>query len=146
MYYLWSRHAVFLSLIFERLWFHFPPRLGRCLWCLDGPEEQQDKSLPKNNFKCIKNNLAQPTCSRIRDAQIGYSGYIYVKKCFWGRNQPNAITSTKTAKQTAKILLTVSIYVIKASWLSCQAINNSSSGGNLSQPSSTVTSKQLVWR
>lgn len=42
--------------------------------------------------------------------------------------------------------LTASINAIKASWFSCQARNNSSSGGNLSQPSSTVTSKQLVWR
>lgn len=48
--YLWWRRAVFLWPISARLWFRFPPRLSRCLWSLDGPEEHKTGRLLKNNF------------------------------------------------------------------------------------------------
>ncbi len=54
--------------------------------------------------------------------------------------------ASKTTKHKINHVPTASKYAIKASWFSCQPRNSSSSGGNLSQPTSTVTSKQLVWR
>lgn len=177
--YLWWRRAVFLWPISARLWFRFPPRLSRCLWSRDGPEEHKTgrlqritdhplRALNTSWFCCFVLCFSQYSPAAIilgnrSSSKHSYSGGMALHK--WRLMafdnsltkkwcvlkmvlDPSSVGSVHPSAKRHSVnnVLTASINAIKASWFSCQARNNSSSGGNLSQPSSTVTSKQLVWR